>query len=112
MQIPGRKGNELGQVSLRNAKGIRRTTSAGDRDRKADSKGSAAPGGGSSCAVSERGRLFSEARKIAESIPDIRTEKVDGIRDALERGTYRVEGREVADKMVDAALQEIRSRLR
>lgn len=112
MEIPGRKGNEPGEVSVRNAKGIRGATSAVGRQRKAESAGGAAPGAGSSFAVSERGRLFSEASKIADSIPDIRTEKVEEVRDALERGTYRVEGRKVADKMVDAALREIRARLR
>lgn len=61
---------------------------------------------------SMRGRLAAEARKIVDSIPDVRTDRVERIRDALERGTYRVEGSRIADRMIGDALRDLHIRMR
>ncbi len=39
-----------------------------------------------------------------------RMKRVNGIKGKLEKGRYRIEPKKVADKMVDDAIREIRSR--
>lgn len=52
------------------------------------------------------------AHRAAAGAPEIRAEKVAKIQSSIDSGTYRVEGRKVANKMVADAVQEIRNRSR
>jgi flagellar biosynthesis anti-sigma factor FlgM len=46
----------------------------------------------------ERGIL--QAEKVLEDIPDIRMELVEPLKKAIEEGTYKVSGQEIADMMI------------
>lgn len=50
--------------------------------------------------ISERARHILKAREALESIPDIRADKVEALKRAIETGRYNVTGRDVAEKLV------------
>ena len=56
--------------------------------------------------LSESSRGITRAREMAASLPDIRTEMVSEIKDAIEDGSYQVESGKIARKMVDTAIRE------
>jgi len=49
--------------------------------------------------LSSRAKDFSVAKKALDSAPDIRAEKVEGIKARIEAGTYNVTGMDVAEKL-------------
>lgn len=106
MKISGRKGGEVKNVSFGKTKGIQGTSSSSPG--RAEGVGSA----DSTVAISDRARMVSDARRALDALPDIRADRVNDIQDTLGKGNYRVEGKRVADKMVDDAVQEIRKRTR
>ncbi|HEY8496393.1 MAG TPA: flagellar biosynthesis anti-sigma factor FlgM [Limnochordales bacterium] len=54
--------------------------------------------------LSRESREVQAAWQAIQAAPEVRTEKVEQIRAALEAGTYRVSGREVAKKMIARSL--------
>ena len=61
------------------------------------------PKGGQSedkVALSPEAKQMQEARKILDSLPDIREEKVTEIRAQIENGTYSVDSEKIAFKMI------------
>jgi negative regulator of flagellin synthesis FlgM len=109
VKVSGRsKGNEAKNVAYKKTGGVAPVSAA---------SGSSGQGGvgeatDSRVAISDLGRVVAETAKLLESVPDIRVEKVERIQSALESGTYQVEGREVADRIVSEAVKEIRNRTR
>ncbi|MFQ5508842.1 MAG: flagellar biosynthesis anti-sigma factor FlgM [Leptospirillia bacterium] len=59
-----------------------------------------------SVAVSSQARELAAARKTVEVSPEVRTDKVEVLRDQIESGTYNVDGRVVAQAMAQNALFE------
>lgn len=53
---------------------------------------------------SKEARLISE---VSSSEPDIREDKVSALKEQVDSGTYQVEPEDVADKLVDAFIDEI-----
>lgn len=54
-----------------------------------------------------------DLRKLNEAVatlPSVRTEKMEGIRDAIEEGSYHVESEKLARRVVDEALKDALSR--
>lgn len=45
--------------------------------------------------------------KMVQAMPAVRTEKVNGLRDAIEDGNYWVESDKLAKKVVDETIQEL-----
>ena len=45
-----------------------------------------------------------DAREQMESVPDIREEKVNEIRDQIEDGTYKIDGKKIAHNMIRESL--------
>jgi negative regulator of flagellin synthesis FlgM len=45
-------------------------------------------------------------RELVETAPDVREEKVMALKNAVEEGTYRVKGEEVAKKMIEESIDE------
>ena len=108
MKISGRKGKEPGNVVSRRTGGVQGKGSA-------ESAGpvTGAPASGSpSLAISDQGRLVSEAHRALDALPEVRVEKVERIQAAMDDGDYRVEGQQVAEKMVTDAVRELRNRTR
>ena len=61
--------------------------------------------------VSDRGKwgaLLEETRLAVEVLSEDRSRRIEMIRSALRDGKYRVDGRQVAGKMVSDAVRELR----
>ena len=54
--------------------------------------------------LSPQARRIQEARKLLNSVPDIRGEKVAQIKAHIEDGTYHVDGEKVAEKIIKESL--------
>ncbi len=108
MKIFGRKGKEPGNVVSRKTGSVQGKGPAGPAGPVA---GVPSPGT-SSLAISDQGRLVSEAHRALDALPEVRVEKVERIQAAMDDGAYRVEGQQVAEKMVTDAVRELRNRTR
>ena len=58
----------------------------------------------------EWGALLDETRRAIDVLSESRSRRIEEIRSALRAGTYRVDGRQVAGKMVSDAVRELRER--
>lgn len=58
------------------------------------------------------GELFAEAHRVVGILSASRLRRIEEIRAALSAGTYRIDGRLVAEKMVSDAVRELRARTR
>ena len=54
--------------------------------------------------LSQEGKKIQEAKKLMDSIPDIREEKVAKIKAQIQNGTYHVEEKKLAAKMIKESL--------
>jgi negative regulator of flagellin synthesis FlgM len=54
--------------------------------------------------LSQEEKKIQEAKKLMDSIPDIREEKVAKIKAQIENGTYQVEEKKLAAKMIRESL--------
>jgi len=54
--------------------------------------------------LSQEAKRVQEAKKLMESIPDIREEKIAKVRAQMENGTYQVEEKKLAAKMIKESL--------
>lgn len=52
--------------------------------------------------LSERSRDVRRAEEVIQSEPDVRSEKVQAIKDQIEKGTYEIDFDKTAEKMVKA----------
>ena len=58
--------------------------------------------------LSTRAKDIQRIKKIINTVPDIRTEKVNQLKRSIEDGTYNVKGEKVAEKMIrESLLDEI-----
>jgi len=57
--------------------------------------------------LSTKGRDIQQARKALDNLPDLRTEKVEDLRNRIEQGTYHVNGEDIAEKMIGESLIDI-----
>jgi len=57
--------------------------------------------------LSTRAKDIQLAKKVLESLPEIREEKVQELKDRIDKGLYNVDGGKVADKMVGESLLDI-----
>ncbi|PJB32473.1 MAG: hypothetical protein CO109_04515 [Deltaproteobacteria bacterium CG_4_9_14_3_um_filter_65_9] len=63
--------------------------------------------------ISDRGKwgaLLDETRRVVDVLSEGRARRIEEIRSALRDGTYRVDGKQVAGKMVSDAVRELRER--
>jgi negative regulator of flagellin synthesis FlgM len=54
--------------------------------------------------LSQEAKKVQEAKKLMESIPDIREEKIAKVKAQIENGTYQVEEKKLATKMIKESL--------
>lgn len=59
---------------------------------------------GDSLEISPRARELSNIQKTITNLPEIRTDLVENIKNAVEKGEYKVSSREVAQKMLARSL--------
>ncbi len=62
--------------------------------------------------LSESSKGLRQARVILANVPEVRSEKVAELKDAVDSGSYQVESEKVARKMVDESLRESAHRRR
>ncbi|NQU44990.1 flagellar biosynthesis anti-sigma factor FlgM [bacterium] len=51
-------------------------------------------------------REIDKAREILAQLPDVRVEKVENIKPLIDEGSYQVESKVLAKKMVDSSIRE------
>lgn len=51
--------------------------------------------------LSGRARQIAELKSAIEQLPDIRVEKVQEIKKAIAEGTYKIDSRKIAGKLID-----------
>lgn len=56
--------------------------------------------------LSPQARLMHKAALVVAETQDVRTEKVIALKDSLEQGTYEVDAKKVAEKMIAEMLME------
>ena len=55
--------------------------------------------------LSDHGREFKPAAGQAQSVPDIREDRIQRIRQQLANGTYRINGNRLAGNLIDEAVE-------
>ena len=65
---------------------------------------SAAAAKGDKVLLSPKARAFQEAKKILESLPDVREDKVACIKEQIRNGTYTIDDKKVAAKMIEESV--------
>jgi len=53
--------------------------------------------------LSARSRAARRLKELVDALPDLREERVRRLREAIENGSYRVSGRDVAEKLLAEA---------
>ncbi len=56
--------------------------------------------------LSPQARLMQKASLVVAETPEIRAEKVMALKDSVEHGTYQVDSRKIADKLISEMLAE------
>ncbi|MBW1741196.1 MAG: flagellar biosynthesis anti-sigma factor FlgM [Deltaproteobacteria bacterium] len=56
--------------------------------------------------LSETSKEVQRAKEVIESEPDIRSEKVDAIKDEVDKGAYKIDYDQTAEKMVGVFIDE------
>jgi len=97
MKITGNNPFLDSDAYVRNARNEKEVSSSG----RPVSKGVT---GGDTVRLSLRAREIQEARKLLDSIPDVRDEKVARIKAQIKAGTYQVDEKGTAAKMVRESL--------
>ena len=54
--------------------------------------------------ISDAAKEIQEVRKQLDDIPDVRTEKVQQLKNEIENGTYKIKSEEIAEKMLRESL--------
>jgi len=103
MKITG-DGHEI--VRYMNEAALRQTKEATDRtptpnDAPAEAQQDAVVN------LSERSKDVRRAEEVIRSEPDVRSEKVQAIKDKIEKGTYEIDFDKTAEKMVKAFFDEL-----
>lgn len=57
--------------------------------------------------ISSQGKDVANLASTVKSAPEIRTEKVDQIKTELNEGSYNVDGKQVAEKIVNTAIDDL-----
>jgi len=85
------------------ARGALQTSKGGARKGASKSKGSRAR---DKVRVADGASLHERAKVMLADMPEVRMEQIEGIRDALERGTFQMDEKKVAVRIVRNALAE------
>jgi negative regulator of flagellin synthesis FlgM len=95
MKIQGHNPIE-GQELLNRAKDVNKNRDAGQKDNanKADDSKD-------KITVSGKAKEINELKSLISDLPDIRTDRVDAIKKAIDSGNYNVDVKEVAAKILE-----------
>ncbi|HBG46145.1 MAG TPA: flagellar biosynthesis anti-sigma factor FlgM [Deltaproteobacteria bacterium] len=99
MKIGGKKPGGVGTDNF-----VKKTGEGGGNVKKND-----APGGnpsGDSVDISSKARELNKAKALLDSVPDVRVEKVEKLKNDVENGDYEVDAGKVAEKMIERAVRD------
>lgn len=100
MEIPG---NDFRVKS----KTIQDRVKVGDKSSVAKSQGGASSTSGTEqIAISSKAKDIQKATEVANAAPDIRTEKVERIKNETAKGEYRVSSEDLAEKVLENIITE------
>lgn len=94
MKIQGRKGFSVGSSGPVNVPG----------QASMDQAEQAGPVAGDTIEISSKSREVGGLKEAVAAVPEIRSEKIEGIRDQVEEGSYHVESEVLAKRVVDEAV--------
>ena len=91
-----------------NAEYLRRVNSkAAVQEQRASYERKRADNAGDVVKISGRSREVQKARRVIEASSDVRKEKVASIKEAIQKGTYKVRSEEVANRLIKETLNSI-----
>lgn len=77
------------------------------KKQKTESSKSEPASHGDKVSISSRGRDVANLANAAKNAPEIRSEQVDRIKTELDAGTYNIDGKQVAEKIVNTAIDDL-----
>ncbi|MBI5561949.1 MAG: flagellar biosynthesis anti-sigma factor FlgM [Deltaproteobacteria bacterium] len=77
-----------------------------DAGARMDQGAAARPGNADRVDISAGARELSKARKLIDALPEVRAEKVDGVKGVLQNGTYAIDPDAVAVRIIERAITD------
>jgi negative regulator of flagellin synthesis FlgM len=99
MEIPG---NDFRIKS----KTVQDRVKVGDNKSVGKSQGASATSGSEQIAISSKAKDIQKATEAVSTAPDIRTEKVERIKNEIAKGDYRVSSEDLAEKVLENIITE------
>ncbi len=62
-------------------------------------------GAATQTSISSRAQQIQKAKDLASSAPDVREDRIAALQKAIDAGTYNIDPKDIADRMVDEELQ-------
>lgn len=106
MKIPGSEGYLKNVVSNASTKGSKKADAKGGKVSGSEGKSAQGRTTAEKVLLSTEGRDIAKISEIVKASPDIRTEKVERIKNEIAQGTYSVDGEEIAQKILEEILAE------
>lgn len=78
-----------------------------DKASSNNTKNSSATSSGDAVSISGKGKEVSEMTRTLKDMPDVRADKVADLKARISNGTYNVSGQDIAEKIVNTALDDI-----
>jgi negative regulator of flagellin synthesis FlgM len=102
--------NKLGQnLNVSDLQRSGDTSKAGKKSNSSESASSSAESSGVGLAaqtsISSRAQQIQKAKDLATAAPDVREDRIAALQKAIDSGTYNVDPKDIADRMVDEELQ-------
>ncbi len=97
MKIDGKNPFVSLDAYIKNVKDDKKVDASDGQDSKKNTKGD-------EVVLSPMAKEIQEAKKIIDSMPDIREEKVARLKEQIQNGTYQVDGEKIAGKMILGSL--------
>ncbi len=97
MRIPGEDSARFLEAALLGLKGTGEKGAVRSSGKKEGSASDAVE-------ISGEARIYQQLQQQIASVPDIRAERVQTLREKIEAGTYRPSGEEIAEKLIRSTL--------
>lgn len=105
MKIPGQDSFTKSSISRTQTKGSKKADSKGNKVSKSE-KPSTQDASSEKVALSSKAKDIVKINEIIKASSDIRTEKVERIKNDIAKGTYSVAGEKIAEKILKEILSE------
>ena len=106
MEIPGSSGRFKSTTSKTDSKKEEKKADTKDKKVSGSEKKYTQSTSAQKVLVSSKAKDIAKVSEIIKASPDIRTEKVERIKSEIAKGTYSVDGKEIAGKILEEILAE------